>query len=131
MKFNLFSLFRLTSYWGDDLVQQFHTGAFPDFLYNGSQFFIGLLKVTCSEQSMKIAWNYSLHMRLEEKNILYMNCMHQVVMHCTFCFDLESSPHQGEQGGVEGDGAITVKRHVHTNQTLQTGNQENLCSSEE
>lgn len=45
---------RLTSYRGDDLVQKFHTGAFPDLLYNGSQFFIGLLKVTCSEHHLQI-----------------------------------------------------------------------------
>lgn len=40
---------------------------------------------------------------------------------CTFGFDLESSPDQGKQGGVEGDRAVAVQRHVHANQPLQMG----------
>lgn len=40
-------------------------------------------------------------------------------MLCTLGFDLESSSDQSKQGGIEGDGAIAVERHVHTNQTLQ------------
>lgn len=38
-----------TSYWGDDLVQKFHTCAFPDLLYNGSKLLVGLLEVACLE----------------------------------------------------------------------------------
>lgn len=52
-------------------------------------------------------------------------------MSCTFCFDLECSPDQSEQGGVERDGAITVQRHVHANQALWTGSWKNLGTSEE
>ena len=33
-----------------DLVEQFHTGAFPDLLYDGSQLLVGLLKVTWQRQ---------------------------------------------------------------------------------
>lgn len=44
---------RLTSYRRDDLVQQLHTGAFPDLLYDGSQLLIGLFKVTCLEKEKK------------------------------------------------------------------------------
>lgn len=39
---------------------------------------------------------------------------------CTFCFDLECSPDQSKQGGIKGNGAITVERHVHANQALWT-----------
>lgn len=39
---------------------------------------------------------------------------------CTFCFDLECSPNQSEQSGIEGDSAVTVERHVHANQALWT-----------
>lgn len=41
----------VTSDRGDDLIQEFHAGPFPDLLYDGPQFLIGLLKVTCSERS--------------------------------------------------------------------------------
>lgn len=37
----------------------------------------------------------------------------------TFRFDLEGRAHQGEQGGVEHDGAVAVEWHVHGNQPLQ------------
>ncbi len=49
------------------------------------------------------------------------NSIRDVLMLCTFCFDLEGSPDQSKQGGIEGDGAITVERHVHADQALQTG----------
>lgn len=41
---------RLASYGWDDLVQQLHTGAFPDLLDDGSQLLIGLFKVTFLEK---------------------------------------------------------------------------------
>lgn len=37
----------------------------------------------------------------------------------TFGFDLESSPDQSKEGGIEGDRAVAVQRHVHANQPLQ------------
>lgn len=39
----------------------------------------------------------------------------------TFRFDLEGRAHQGEQGGVEHDGAVAVEGHVHGDQPLQEG----------
>lgn len=36
----------LTSDWWNDLVKQFHTGAFPDLLNNCTQLFVCLLKIT-------------------------------------------------------------------------------------
>lgn len=44
---------RLTSYWWDDLVQQFHACAFPDLLYDGSQLLVGLFKVTYFTYKLK------------------------------------------------------------------------------
>lgn len=38
----------------------------------------------------------------------------------TFCFDLECSSDQSEQGCIEGDGAVAVEGHVHANQSLRT-----------
>lgn len=52
-------------------------------------------------------------------------------MLCTFCFDLECSPDQSKQSGIEGDGAIAVERHVHANQALRTGSYGNLGTREE
>lgn len=45
------SVSNVTSDRGDDLIQEFHAGPFPDLLYDGPQFLVGLFKVTCSEQS--------------------------------------------------------------------------------
>lgn len=56
---------RLTSYRGDDLVQKFHTCAFPDLLYNGSQLLVGLLEVTCLEQSIKISMELIMDVKLK------------------------------------------------------------------
>lgn len=44
------SVDRLASYRWDDLIQELHTGAFPDLLDDGSQLLIGLFKVTFSEK---------------------------------------------------------------------------------
>ena len=84
------------------MIQEFHARAFPDLFYDGSQFLVGLLKVTCSEPPVN---------NIYRKNV--------AVGFSTFGFDLESSPDQSEKGGVEGDRAIAVQRHVHANQPLQ------------
>lgn len=36
----------------------------------------------------------------------------------TFSFDLKSSSDEGKKSGIEGDSAVTVEGHVHTNQAL-------------
>ncbi len=48
------------------------------------------------------------------------NSIRDTLTLCTLCFNLEGSPDQSKQGGIEGDGAITVERHVHADQALQT-----------
>lgn len=38
--------YSITSDWWNNLVKQFHTGAFPNLLNNCTQLFIGLFKIT-------------------------------------------------------------------------------------
>ena len=36
----------------------------------------------------------------------------------TFCLNLQRGAHQCEESGAEGDGPISVQRHIHGNQPL-------------
>lgn len=48
---------------------------------------------------------------------------------CTFGFDLESSPDQSKERGVEGDCAVAVQRHVHAHQPLQSSRETEIRPS--
>lgn len=109
----------ITSDWWNDLVEQFHTGAFPDLLNNGTQLFIGLLKITWSMNLWFNGWvwtsfslmyfrsapPYNFHFKIACKFHKYLPIE---ITPQTFGFDFQCSSDQSEQRGIKCHGSITV-----------------------
>lgn len=95
------------------MIQKLHARPLPDFLDDGPQLLVGLLQITCTTGGGAQVTPRSPTPATAPR------ADRQRRDEATFRLDLESRAHQGEQGGVEHDGAVAVEGHVHGYQPLE------------